>query len=418
MTSQVALLNRTGVVVASDSISTLISGDGTKPLSNEQKVFEIGPLHKILILNQGNSSVSGVPVQTLIAKWAQGLLEPLDTTFEYLSSFLDYLETLDTKSIPEMQDSFKNFVYSELRKISEAVSQHFEGEKPWWESAKSRFASDDKFLQDYRRRVSLEVGKYLKNLESQRDQALVDEDKDQALVLENAAKLGTLDEMIDLWFPDEVCVKSTKIKLRKKFLTSISKIPIQRDDENLCILAFVGYGSVDMFPSVYSIGIEATFYGVTRWRGMNSASAAESRKGIIYRMAQTDAIDGFLNGFHPTFLEDLKDGMVQAMVDDRNEDFDDPSKFSPSEQDIWRGIGQSVFNRLLTTINSYSEKHKQELESTLGFMGMHELSKVAKSLLDIQILGTLNEPQAPTVGGDVVVANITLESGVVWDTKI
>ena len=416
MTSQVALLNRIGVAIASDSIATLTSRDGSKPLYNAKKVFEIGPNHKVLVLNNGNSSISGVPVETLLAKWASGLTEAKAKTSDYWESFLDFLEALEKDSIPEMEESFNEFVTQQLQYISECVSSRYEGLKPWLDEVKSRFAEDELLLDGYRNRVSLEVGKWSKHIFGLREMQLVDEDRNQADALIHATQAGQLSDLIDLWFPAEICTKTTKAKLLKTLASSICRYPIDIESNRTCELAFVGYGSDEIFPTVYSLGIETVFFGIARWTGVKKSTAAETKTGIVYLMAQTKTIEGFLDGFHATFLADLKERIPDVMLE--NQKFTSPVPLGKKKQDMWKGIGASVFNRLVENIRRYKQIHRLEFESTIGLMGITELSKVAKSLIDIEILGTLNQASTATVGGAVAVARITLADGVVWETKI
>lgn len=416
MTSQVALLNRIGVAIASDSIATLTSRDGSKPLYNEKKVFEIGLGHKVLILNNGNSSISGVPVETLLAKWASGLAEAKGKTSDYWESFLDFLEALDDNSIPEMQESFAEFVTYQLRYISECVSNHFDDLKPWLDEAKTRFAEDEIFRDGYRHRVSLEVGKWTRHVFGLREMQLVDEDRNQADALIHATQKGQLRDLVELWFPDVVCSKATKAKLMKTLQASIVRVPIDLESNRVCELAFVGYGSDEIFPTVYSLGIETVFFGIARWRGVKKSTAAEGKTGIVYLMAQTKTIEGFLDGFHANFLADLQERIPNVMLE--NQKFTSPEPLGKKKQDMWKGIGESVFNRLRYNIENYKQIHRLEFESTIGLMGITELSKVARSLIDIEILGTLNQANTATVGGAVAVASITLADGVVWERKI
>ena len=418
MTSQVVLLNRTGVAIASDSIATLSSEGTAKPLSNEKKVFEVGENHKVLVLNQGNTMISGVPVETLLAKWALGLTEPMSNTFGYLENFLDFLETLEVSQIPEMQQIYQTFVYAQLRTISDSVASYFDGDRPWWEPVQARFTEDATFLEEYSRRVSLEVGKYSRILASLRELKLVDEDLNQSELLSKAAQMGNLDLAVDLWFPPQVCTKYTRERLVRLMKEAVAKVPLDVESDNLCHLAFVGYGSEDIFPSIHSLAIESVYYGICRWTGVRQASPYDSTKGIIYLMAQHKSIDAFLNGFHSSFLDNLKEVMPNAMLDEQNLNSDNPGKLRRKEQEMWKGFGANIFERLNFNFQVYKQRHREEFEHTVGHLGITELSKVAKSLLDIEILGTLNEANTATVGGAVAVANITLARGIEWENRV
>lgn len=418
MTSQVITLNRLGVAVASDSISTItdMNDNYIASVQNTQKVFDLGPKHKLLIVNSDNMSISGSPISTLLSAWANTLEDAKPKVWDYLESFLDWLESQPQEHFPDMPIEFRNFIYDQLRPISESMEKVFPTFRPFAETTLEVIANSPEFARSYRRTLAIKVNAFLKQIESNRAQVFIDQDLPgnlQEAAQKTACMLLDTDAIVDLWFPDETIPKATKKRLKTNIYKLINHVPVQQV-ESLCRLSFVGYGSEEIFPKLFEVGIQSKQYGIVRWRGLGSAEVETNKRSEIYLMAQTSAIMNFLDGVHPKFLADIKASIPLAVVEDRQADFEDPSEFSEDEREVWLGIGDSVTNKLEKYIHGFKEKNRSGIADRLDFMGTSELAHMAKSLLALEILATLKDSGPSTVGGEIVSATIDHKNGVAW----
>ncbi len=422
MTSQIIALNRLGVAVASDSIATISDADGNYVATvSASKVFDIGAGHKIVLLNSDNTWLSGAPIDVLIAAWTRTLAEPLPTVWDYLENFLDWLESQKDDLFPDMESLFRGFIYEQLRPISERIAAACDGLRPFNSDTSLRAESDPTFARVYKSRVGKEVNLYLKNLNALPDLKLVDDKfspEDQLARQKNACDAADVKSMIDLWFPDAVISTSTKAKLLREIHKSIGRHPLERHD-SLCRLTFVGFGSDEVYPSVYELGLETKFRNIVRWRGLGKSTVdTEERRSEIYLMAQTSAISNFLDGVHPNFLQNLK-AIVPTAVADASRLWDDsPDNQDDDSYEIWKGMGNDVFEKLQNYISDFRIKNKSGLTDRLDFMGPGDLAKIAKALVELEVLATLNSRGPSTVGGEVILATVDLRDGVTWHSKV
>jgi hypothetical protein len=66
MTTEIAVLNRLGVALATDSAVT-ISGGGTKKVfDSADKLFELSCIHRVAIMVNGNMDCFGVPWEIIV----------------------------------------------------------------------------------------------------------------------------------------------------------------------------------------------------------------------------------------------------------------------------------------------------------------------------------------------------------------
>lgn len=412
MTSQIAILNKFGVAIASDTLSTLESGNSAKTLQNTRKMFELGPEHKVVVVNSGNTHINGVPVATLLAKWAETHPDPLDSLENYAWSFIFWLELLSEKELPETKLKLSDFLAASLQDISESVSKQYpDGDKPWWQASIDKFTNDLTYKERYQRLAAREIGKFCRQIESMEDEFYeVEEGESKTLILEEISRLSLL------WFPPESLKETTRKKLDKSLWKSTYKKPII--SEGACTLGFVGYGAKDFYPRVEDFNFDCVIPGITRYQQSGSQHTNFKNSAGMYRWAQFDAIDTFLKGIHSTFLYDLRHNFKNAAMEQKRVEFENPEDFTPEIQKQWGGMGEAIYDRIETFIGDYQEKHYENLLSTLNFMDTPELSHVAKSLIEMQALAAHNSMNIQTVGGDIEVATIDPKNGIVWRSRL
>ena len=97
MTSQVALMNHSGVALASDSVVTF--GD-SKTFPNVSKIFTLGEPHHVAIMVSGSANYipGGVLWERVISLWKENLgkQKALDTFDEYVASLIEFLKSNET----------------------------------------------------------------------------------------------------------------------------------------------------------------------------------------------------------------------------------------------------------------------------------------------------------------------------------
>lgn len=415
MTSQIILLNRKGAAVASDSLGTVLDGAGEYVTSNTmQKVLEIGQQHKVLILNTDDGSITGTPLTSIVSAWNKTLeAEPLSTCWDYVDNFIDFVQEAPLSMFPEMQVKLRDFFYDRLRPLSEMIAGLHDGLRPFQEETLQRIRSDAEFTKKYRRSVSKTVNAFARELTDVvpkkfiADRFEIDE---QFEIQRQVCKVADSDAIVDLWFPDEAILPTTKKLLKRSMWRTISGTPIDTE-ETLCRVTFVGYGQDDFFPTAFTIAFESKLPDLARWTFLGKAEVT-SKRSDIYLLAQVSNIKSFVSGVHPDFLEQLTEAVPKAVVDDRRADYASPDDMDENEVEIWRDIGSSVHRKLRSYIDEFASNNERALRRTLDFMEPADLSMVAKSLVNLEILGNLSVQGHKYVGGKIVSATIDLSSGV------
>ena len=117
MTSQIAIRNQTGVVIASDTVTTLTTDNTVqKSISDQQKIWTLEPNNLIAILTSGNTSINGIRKSTLITEWKRNLNKTFTTVQECAEDFDTWLK-----------DGNKPFTEdSEQKVVLDLISSHLE----------------------------------------------------------------------------------------------------------------------------------------------------------------------------------------------------------------------------------------------------------------------------------------------------
>ena len=69
MTAEIAILNRTAVALAADSVVTLVGANGPKTYDSAEKVFRLSRHQPIGIMVYNNAQFLNVPIEVLVRRF-------------------------------------------------------------------------------------------------------------------------------------------------------------------------------------------------------------------------------------------------------------------------------------------------------------------------------------------------------------
>lgn len=131
MTAQIAVLNKNGVALASDSALTFTNKNGSDERRNSKKLFSLSKYHPIGILVYEKAAFMGLSWEKLIKIYRKKLGKTkFDKLDDYLRDFRKFLE--DFESYPDIEqnsaqeaflESTVTYIFSKLHKeIDECIS--------------------------------------------------------------------------------------------------------------------------------------------------------------------------------------------------------------------------------------------------------------------------------------------------------
>ena len=108
MTTEIAVANRLGIALATDSAVTISRGEAVKVFDTADKLFELSSMHPVAVMINGNMDCLGLPWEILVK---------------------DFREAEGNKSrttVKEWTDDFICFVEGHLRISTDAIASYIE----------------------------------------------------------------------------------------------------------------------------------------------------------------------------------------------------------------------------------------------------------------------------------------------------
>ena len=230
---------------------------------------------------------------------------------------------------------------------------------------------------------------------------------------------GDVDETIDIYvnqtFPETKVSVSTREYLHSVLGVAI-KSKITSDEFSGIVIA--GFGSDEIFPTLYEIRTDGIFAGVlnhelgeTKLIGRNGLNAS------IVPFAQTEMVYRFMAGMDPSLNVYFRNAMKELLLQFGNEIHKDQIAKNPGTN---LTIDQNVVDNLVR--NYFTEDVKEftrsnYIEPTMNsvqYLPKDELAEMAEALINLTSLKRRVSFDQETVGGPVDVAVISKGDGFVW----
>jgi hypothetical protein len=396
MTAQVAVLNLSGIAVASDTFVTSFTGGESKSMGNTEKIYELGPQHKVVVLHSGSIGINSIPHKLHIGEWARTLSIPLPTLQAYADSYRTWAASekrmLESASESALIHFTLNEQYYEIaREMDNARdSLHFEEGTTERKKKLAIKGAFNKVISDY--------SAYLNSLEAYTgitEKSIMKSLSDNAIDLE-----GKIDYIFSRFALEDGETESL-VALAAQVLLRIQ--PMAEDSE----LAFVGFGEEEPFGGVVRMSCRGIYAGslIATTQEKFKVLPVHNASGISY-FAQRDAMYGFINGYNTLIVNELKSLIEKKIEDQWGSTTDEP-------------IGWQIASQIETDLQEYARKtFVSPMLTTIEAMGLNSMAALADSLVGLQAMRTYSQPGTATVGGLIEVATIDRINGVQWKRRL
>jgi hypothetical protein len=387
VTSQIALFNSLGVAVASDTVTTISNGQGSKTVNNAEKIWPVGPEHLVVVAHSGSIEVNWTNVRNFVTEWSRSVEPPLRQLMEYPESFLNWLNT-DSKLIHA--DSEGDLIQGLLREHFYEVHRRMQ----WAIDREHEPLAEAEALQQ-----AASAGlQYLESL------PLFDgaSDESDASLLESPGV--DLQGLVTYLFGERAGYDTVLPVLLQSAPLVLSRAQSARNDAHL---GFVGFGGDDYFAKSVRVHLRGRYGGLTRAVVEVAFGADNSTtSGSIATFAQAEAVHGFLRGAHFSLIEEAVDHVwdeVYQLVDG-----DDDVKIA---NDIAEGLREKI-------AQIQQERFISPMLDTIGGMSLIALAELAESLVGMQATFSAAGSGPATVGGFIETLVISRATGVRWVRRL
>ena len=403
MTSEIAILNRHAVDLASDSAVTVTQWmDGRaqqRYFKGANKIFNISKIAPVGLMMYGAANLHGAPWE-LIAKTFRRLLGTHTHVhlMGYATSIFEYLRYAN--------DLFP-FDYQEEVFIAEC------------EKAALAFLVKVCFSDEYKNAdQSVRNDIFNKSMQETRDSS------------RNAGPLGDATEN-DVTgsltkYSSQIIEKIESNDVLQKVFDDFDSVDVEKLAEvavwavytNIFAtldrtgLVFSGYGEKEYFPSLVSYSFFSIILGKLLYKCDNHEEIGPRKISQILPFAMTDMVQTFVNGFSYNALQEI-DQKVQEGLDHFEEKLkaDSGVTSTPNETQIKHDTKEKIIDRL---IDHMVESHVEPIKRVVDALPLDEMADLAETLITVESLKERVTKPSESVGGPIDVAVISKSDGFVW----
>ena len=412
MTTEVAILNKQAVAIASDSASTGYDEYGRPIFSTANKIFRLSHNEPVAIMIYGSASYMGIPWETVIKVFSDKLgdtrynalhdygkrfiqfLEeerefyPDTTQDSYVEGHLyDYFDILRNIILDNIEYHFENKDELGTQEMTELIDDIVDHQIKVWKEGKTQIADPEVFAKRF-------LAKYGKTI----DEAITDVFEDLPISDQSKMRINRLAAHIFVYYP-----KSSD------YLTNTGVV-------------ITGFGHLDIFPSLVSYKVQGVALNTLKYKEESHRQVDHQNTAMIIPFAQDEVIRTFIDGISPlmdtiyyNFIEDVFGFYPQFIVDALADEsgMTDEQRFEL--EDRIRQIGLDNFRDGYHQINQIkNDINIRPILTVASILPKNELAEMADSLVNLTCLRKRFSTDEETVGGPVDVAVISKGDGMIW----
>lgn len=395
MTAEIAILNRTAVALAADSIVTLSGPGGSRTYDSAEKIFELSNFQPIGLMIYNNAKFVNAPLEIIARRFRETLTEKQFTSLLQVWPTFERFLLHFPRNLADECSHLESLLDAEFSNLREAQFNDMLRNMPWPDEVKERIKQQNQF---YLKTVK-ERRKELKQIripDFLPDKTLEDFSETYghsvtslALVAFEKPPAALIKELIGLAF--DVVRSSTRSEAYTGFVIA-------------------GFGEEDIFPSLYHVMCDGIYFEQLRIVGDREVTDIDRRgeQATIKAFAQTDMPERFIDGIDRQFENQIKkmlNNMVANLVQ---------SLINPDDDDLTQKIKNAIGERIDDGINQLKQFSRQELSSVVAHLSKKELAEFSYSLVELTSHKRRYSSQQETVGGPIDVAILTRNEGFIW----
>lgn len=412
MTSEVVVMNRLGVALASDSAATVYVGGRVK-FYHADKLFMLSHFHPVGVMVYNNSSLLGVPWETILKMFRAQLADKcFDTLEEYGTELIKYLNG-NTALFPEavQQQYYCHLVETLFKGIKDGV------DNAWIERGSSTAWSrdDEDAASEYK---SVQANVIQESLKEWRQKQDVSAD---CFGLEVGAELagvasGKISDLVAKYFPSADGADVLALNELARLVVTKREILI----ESLSGLVIAGYGKAQHFPVMQEYTLGEIFKSRLKYKLERTEAITSKRPSFIRPFAQSEMVDTFLNGVSPAFEYEAYKEIYEVVMASAEQIIDGIPRMSKKAKQAYLDkvvppSSEAVLAAVRRLRDLRKRKHLDPVLQSIEFLPKNELAHVASSLVNLSSFQKrISISEDETVGGPIDVAVISKGDGFVW----
>lgn len=407
MTAEIAVLNKQGLALATDSAVTIGAGDKNKIFNTANKLFSLSKYHPVGIMVYNSASFMGIPWETVIKSYRSQLeTKCFDFTEDYANNFLAFLKSAKFASKSDQDRYFTQsvtgfFANKIVENIHDKVHESIDCDKEL--DGKTLKGIVRNVIDEYRRLINSQEN--LDNLPRGHKGSIV---KKYSTLIQKIIKDVFEDAPITATYREKLIDIAANLFCKKYF-----------DPQSVSGIVIGGFGEKERFPALYAYHIEGTYNNVLKYAKDKDVQITDNNSATIIPFAQREMVDTFMAGIDPNLNKLLQSAMRELLLLLPNHmlgqipNLKDADKKKKSKEFI--KFSEDLLEDFNKKIEDFRESnYVLPVMSAVASLPKEELASMAESLINITSLKRRVTLGEETVGGPIDVALITKGDGYIW----
>lgn len=397
MTAEIAILNRTAVALAADSIVTLAGPRSSKTYDSAEKIFQLSRYKPIGLMIYNNALFMNAPLEVVIRNYRETQTTlGFDELVQVWPSFEKFLMEFKRDRVDEIEH-FQGMLSAQLGIFKSTLINHMIAQMGR-KKKKGEETPQDLLMRRIQERIAEAQARPLD------PPFLSDINFEQ---FENEYRKEIEDGAKEYFASLSIDTNADLLRELTQMMLAIVRSDIR--SSAYTGLVFAGFGDKELFPTLNALELDGVYFA--RARVLNNQIIDIDRRGetaAVVPFAQKDMPERFILGIDKAFegaLTSIATSMVSDVVAQCASVFNEVQ----AEQ-----IRQAANDQFTEGLNRLKHMSEENLKTVVNHMSKKELSEVAFSLVELTSRKRRYSTDMETVGGPIDVAILTRNEGFVW----
>ena len=363
MTAEIVIMNRSGIVMAADSVVTSRTPLGGKTYPTANKLFAITYDQSIGIMTYGSAEFIFTPWENLIKVYRHDVekrKEVFKTVEDCCTDFINYLQTSNLFTIDEQKKWTLNVFSQYHSSISFQIKSHIQE----YLSQKDNKKSDND--------LEIVVRNVFKNIINETKKSLscnyINDEYIQSIKTETNEIIKEIYEMLSESYFEEI--------------NELTNLFFKLNPGSLSGIVISGFGEQEIKPYLISLNI------IDMRNNHLIYNKKETNQGGMYPFAQTEVVKLFMRDINP-YCQIKINKIIKDAV--------------PNNSD-----------QIIKEIEKYIDENSQPKGIILDSLPLPDLASAAENLVSLTSFHRRFSADLETVGGPIDVAAISKGDGFIW----
>lgn len=409
MTAEIAIMNKKGIALATDSAATItMSNNDSKIYDTENKLFTLSKYQPVGIMVYGGAEFMDIPWETIIKLFREKIdKECFENLIDYKDEFIKFLESNNDIFPMEIQHNIffskVEFLFSNINNridsiIRNEINKIEEGEELTEEDIQEIVSTTIKDYCDNQ----IDNYKTLDNLSKYEEEKICDQDEYKEKVIEIKDSVFEKVPITDKSFNNLIKLVNNFF-IKNNFLFGNSGIVI------------AGFGENEIFPSLVELKIGELFENNLKYDNIKEENISYSNRASIIPFAQSEMVHTFMMGIDTNQIEATTKFLQKVFYDQYPSFLIDNYDIEEDKTKELRKIGKNIIDSFNDNMMKYRrEKYINKVVNAVSFLPKDELAEMAESLVHLTSFKRRVTLDKETVAGPIDVALITKGDGFVW----